>query len=225
MIRDGSNCSQLTSLHGYAATARWSPDGRYIAFEAITKDFWEVYLLEYPGGTPRVLQTFPGANNGVPRWSRDGQWIYFYSAHEKGTYQLWKIPFKGGTPTRVGTGEGGIYVAESPDRRFLYYAKWGEPGLWRMPVDGGQETRVLEHTPTWYWAVASTGIYFLDDAFDPHGRLEFFDFATRSTTPIFAIEKRAPEFGGLTLSPDGKSLLFGQNETDESYIMLVKNFR
>jgi len=222
---DGSNCSQLTSLRGDAATPRWSPDGRYIAFEAITKDFWEVYLLEYPGGTPRVLQTFPGANNGVPRWSRDGQWIYFYSAHEKGTYQLWKIPFKGGTPTRVGTGEGGIYVAESPDRRFLYYAKWGEPGLWRMPVDGGQETRVLEHTPTWYWAVASTGIYFLDDAFDPYGRLEFFDFATRSTTPIFAIEKRAPEFGGLTLSPDGKSLLFGQNETDESYIMLVKNFR
>ena len=78
---DGSNCLQLTSLHGNAATARWSPDGHYIAFEAITKAFWEVYLLEYPGGVPRVLTTFPGANNGVPRWSRDGQWIYFYSSH------------------------------------------------------------------------------------------------------------------------------------------------
>ena len=27
------NCTQLTSLHGTAGTAHWSPDGRYIAFE------------------------------------------------------------------------------------------------------------------------------------------------------------------------------------------------
>ena len=26
--------------------------------------------------------------------SRDGQWIYFYSGRDKGTYQLWKAPFK-----------------------------------------------------------------------------------------------------------------------------------
>ena len=223
---DGSNCSQLTSLHGDAATARWSPDGHYVAFEAITEGFWEVYLLEYPGGTPRILPTFPGANNGVPHWSRDGQWIYFYSAHEKGTYQLWKIPFKGGTPIRVKTGEGGIYVDESPDRHFLYYAKWSEPGLWRMPVDGGQETRVLELAGShWYWTLAPGGIYFLDYNFKPNGRIEFFDFASRSITPIFALEKPSSEFGGLTLSPDGKALLFGQNESDESYIILVKNFR
>jgi Tol biopolymer transport system component len=223
--RDGSNSSQLTSLHGFAGTARWSPDGRYIAFEAITNGYWEVYLLEYPGGTPRILPTFPGTNNGVPRWSRDGQWIYFYSDHEKGVYQLWRVPSKGGTPIRVRTGDGGIYVTESPDRHFLYYSKWGQLGLWRMPLDGGQETRVLEHTDTWEWTLAPSGIYFLDDTFNPYGRIEFFDFATRSTTPIFSFEKPVPYFGGLTLSPDGKSLLFGQSEVDEFYLMLVKNFR
>jgi Tol biopolymer transport system component len=222
---DGSICSQLTSLHGSVATARWSPDGHYIAFEAITKGFWEVYLVEYPGGTPRVLPTFPGANNGVPRWSRDGQWIYFYSTHEKGAYQLWKTPFNGGTPIRVRTGDGGIYVSESPDRRFLYYSKWGEPGVWRMPLEGGQETRVLEHTGDWDWTLVPDGIYFLDYNFIPYRRIEFFDFATRSTTPIFAVKKPVPLFGALTLSPDDKSLLFGQNEIDESYLMLVKNFR
>ena len=182
--------------------------------------------MEYPGGTPRVLPTFPGANNGVPRWSRDGQWIYFYSSHEKGSYQLWKIPFKGGTPIRVRTGEGGIYVNESPDRHFLYYVKWGKPGLWRMPVDGGQETRVLEQSGGhWYWTLAPGGIYFLEYNFNPYGRIDFFDFATRSITSILALEKPISTFGGLALSPDGKSLLFGQNEVDESYIMLVKNFR
>ena len=62
--------------------------------------------MEYPGGTPRVLTTLPRRNNGVPRWSRDGQWIYFYSSPEKGSYQLWKIPFNGGNPKPVETGEG-----------------------------------------------------------------------------------------------------------------------
>jgi len=83
----------------------------------------------------------------------------------------------------------------------------------------------LENIATWYWTLAPTGIYFLNFTFEPYGRLEFFDFATRSTTPIFALEKPVSQFGGLILSPDGKSLLFGQNEIDEAYIMLVKNFR
>jgi len=222
---DGSNCSQLSSLHGMANTARWSPDGHYIAFEAITKDFYDVYLLEYPGGTPHVLQTFPGANNGIPRWSRDGQWIYFYSDHEKGNYQLWKIPSKGGTPIRVRTSDGGIYVAESLDRHVLYYSKWGYQGVWRMPLEGGQETRILEHTGFWDWTLTASGIYFIDFTVKPYGRIEFFDFASRSSTPIFAIGRPLSLFGGLTLSPDRKSLVFGQNELDESYIMLVKNFR
>jgi len=223
---DGSNCSQLTSLHSSAATARWSPDGHYIAFESLTKGLWQVYVVEYPGGTPRVLTTLPRRNNGVPRWSRDGQWIYFYSSPEKGSYQLWKIPFDGGNPKPVETGEGGIYVNESTDGHFLYYAKWGKPGLWRMPVDGGQETRVIEHIGGyWYWTLAPGGIYFLDHISNAQNRIEFFAFATRSITPIFNLERPVSDFGGMALSPDGKTLLFGQNEIDESYLMLVKNFR
>lgn len=64
-----------------------------------------------------------------------------------------------------------------------------------------------------------------DELFDYTGRIDFFDFATRSITPILALEKPISPFGGLALSPDSKSLLFGQNEVDESYIMLVQNFR
>jgi eukaryotic-like serine/threonine-protein kinase len=221
---DGSNCSQLTSLHGDAATPRWSPDGRYIVFEATTNGLWEVYLLKYPGGTPQELPTFPGANNGVPRWSRDGQWIYFYSTHEEGNYQLWKIAFNGGTPIRVKTGDGGIYVNESSDRRFLYYSKWEVDGVWRMPLEGGQESQVLPNVHHWDWALAHDGIYFVNSSANPYGRIEFFDFVTRTTTPIFTLDRPSPHFASLTLSPDSKSLLFGQNEIDEADVMLVKNF-
>jgi len=59
----------------------------------------------------------------------------------------------------------------------------------------------------------------------PYGRIEFLDFATRRTTPIFSLEKPPSHFGGLAISKDGRSLLYGQRELDDSYIMLVKNFR
>ncbi len=73
--------------------------------------------------------------------------------------------------------------------------------------------------------LAPSGIYFLDLTFKPFGRIEFCDFSTRSITPIFTVEKPVPHFDGLTLSPDAESLLFGQSEVDEFYLMLVKNFR
>jgi Tol biopolymer transport system component len=58
------------------------------------QDYYEVYVIEVPDGTPHVLTTFPEVNNGAPNWSCDGQWIYFYSGRDKGTYQLWKAPLK-----------------------------------------------------------------------------------------------------------------------------------
>ena len=222
---NGSDCAQLTSLHGTAGTARWSPDGHSIAFEFQSQPYYEVYVVEVPGGRPRLVPTFPGADNGAPNWSRDGQWIYFYSNHERGPFQLWKVPFKGGSPVKV-TRNGGVYAIESDDGRFLYYSKLEQPGIWKMPLDGGEETRVLDQPGPWFnWALARTGIYFLNESAKPNGRIEFFDFASRKTTPIFSLEKAASAFGGLAVSPDGRSLLYGQIEVDDSSIMWVKNFR
>jgi hypothetical protein len=75
------------------------------------------------------------------------------------------------------------------------------------------------------WTLAPGGIYLVNQNVPPNGRIEYFDFATGRSTPILNLEKASPLFGGLTLSPDGKSLLYGQSELDESYVMLVKNFR
>jgi eukaryotic-like serine/threonine-protein kinase len=226
---DGSNCAQLTSLHATCGTARWSPDGRYIAFESKAQHYFNIYVAEVPGGRTRLVSTFSGADNGAPNWSRDGQWIYFYSTHERGPFQLWKVPLKGGPPVQV-TRNGGVYATESDDGRFLYYSKLERPGVWRMPLDGGGESRILDQPPilAWFdWVVGRAGIYFLNANTKPNARIEFFDFATNETTPILRLEKPATTFAyaGLAIAPDGRSLLYSQNELDDSYIMLVKNFR
>ena len=223
---DGSNCAQVTSFQRETGTARWSPDGHFLVFESQAHGREDVYVTEVPGGPPRLVPTFPGANNGAPNWSRDGQWIYFYSDHQGLPYQLWKVPFKGGSPVQV-TKNGGVYAIESEDRRFLYYSKFTQPGVWKMPLNGGDETLVLDQPPGDHWcdwAPTRDGIYFLKE--EPHnGKIYFFDFATEKAIPILALEKPAPLYGGLALSPDGKSLLFSQQDFWDFHIMLVKNFR
>ncbi len=222
---DGSNCSQLTALHGQTGTARWSPNGRYISFESIAQDYYQVGVVEVPDGTPHMLTTFPGVNNGAPNWSRDGESIYFYSSHDPGAYQLWKMPFNGGSPVRVTT-RGGVHGIESMDGRFLFYSKFRECGIWKKSLDNSEESRLPINVCHWYdWDVTRDGIYFENLDFPPNGRIEYFDFAHGHSTPIQALDKPVSPYGGLAVSPDGKSLLFGQNELNESYIMVMKNFR
>ncbi len=222
---DGSNCSQLTSLHGTAGAVTWSPDGRQIAFEFRPKQHSEVYVAEVGGGAPRLLETFPGSDNGGPNWSRDGKWIYFYSNHG-GSFQIWKMQLNGGSPLQVTT-KGGLVGAESSDGRFLYFAKAEVPGLWKMPLHGGQETRIFDQPfvpfSWWDWGLTEKGIYFTNFQTSPAATVAFFEFATNKIFPIWALTNRP--FVGLSVSADGKSILYAQNEYSQSDIMLVKNFR
>ena len=63
------------------------------------------------------------------------------------------------------TRQGGGEVFESVDGKFIYYSKdrIGLPGIWRAPVEGGEETLVLELEKMGQrrdWAIAEKGIYF-----------------------------------------------------------------
>jgi Tol biopolymer transport system component/DNA-binding winged helix-turn-helix (wHTH) protein len=222
---NGRNCAQLTSLHGTAGTARWSPDGRYIAFEFHPGERAEIYLLDVETQVARLVSTIPGADNLAPSWSRDGRWLYFSSRRGSGPFQIWKTSLTRGQPIQV-TMAGGIAAAESGDRRFLYYSKYESDGVWRMPLAGGAEVRVLDQpagTEWFNWGLASRGIYFLNTAKAPRTTIEFFEFATHRITPISSFDK--PWGWGFAVSPDGNSLLYVQSEFEESNIMVVKNFR
>jgi Tol biopolymer transport system component len=222
---DGTNCDQLTSLHGTAGRARWSPDGHYIAFEFHPTERGEIYMVEVPAGVPRLLPTIPGADNLSPSWSRDGKWLYFASKRGAEAFQIWKMPVQGGAAVRL-TKNGGISPVESSDGRSLYYCKYEHGGVWRMPVQGGEETDVLSDVDGggWPdWGVTSKGIYFVRFGKFPHVSINFFEFATGKTFPIITLEKK-PGWG-LSISNDGKSIVYIQNEFAESNIMLVKNFR
>ena len=224
---DGSNPRQLTSMGAAAASPRWSPDGATILFHSRLKGSADLYVVGAQGGSPRPLTDQPSAE-GEARWSRDGRWIYFAS-DRTGRSEVWRIPAGGGEATQV-TRNGGECAFESPDGRWLYYSKDNGPriDLWKAPVAGGAETRVLENLSYGYdYAVTNRGVYFVRagpaniwPAADT--ALEYLDFATGKIKLL--VPKILGWSLGLTLSPDGRSLLYSQTDAFGADLILVENF-
>jgi Tol biopolymer transport system component/DNA-binding winged helix-turn-helix (wHTH) protein len=221
---DGSRATQVTHFDGpLAGTPRWSPDGREIAFDCDAGGSADIYVVAAEGGQPRRLTT-DRSTESAPSWSRDGRWIYFASDRTR-TWQVWKIPAEGGKAVQV-TEKGGFAAFESYDGKTLYYAK-GQlaPGLWKKPVEGGEETLVLNQllSGLWgYWGLTRRGIFFYDAG---TGAIEFYSFATRKISRV-ATPEQGPyfEYPGFSISPDGRWILYTQVDTSSSNIMLVENF-
>jgi dipeptidyl aminopeptidase/acylaminoacyl peptidase len=224
---DGSNLVRVTSLGAEAGTPRWSPDGGQIAFDfCAEREDRDIYVVRAEGGAPRRLTTDP-AEEVVPSWSRDGQWIYF-AANHNGDWQVWKIPAAGGETLQV-TKQGGFLAFESPDGKFVYYAKGLTlPGLWRVPVAGGEETPVLDRLQVGHWgnwAVVEEGIYFLNPEAKDGAAIEFFSFATRRVTKVAGLGNVSLFPHGFAVSPDRRWILYPLWEQSGSDIMFVENFR
>jgi Tol biopolymer transport system component/predicted Ser/Thr protein kinase len=217
---DGSNAQRLTSLIGHCGHPQWSPDGERIAFSSLQKRRWEFYVISANGGKPKQLAS-SSANEGGPRWSRDGKWIYFQS-DRSGENQVWKMPVGGGKARRLTT-KGGQWPLESPDGQWVYYSH-GNSSLWKVPRDGGEETQVLESVDRKAFAIVKEGVYFIPKPDAAGGySIQFFNFATKRIRSISTIESTIGS--DLSVSPDGRWILYSQIDREGSDLMLVENFR
>jgi eukaryotic-like serine/threonine-protein kinase len=221
---EGGQLRQLTNLGGpLVGTPRWSPDGRQIVFDSRSEGNADIYAISVDGGAPRRLTT-EAAEDVVPSWSRDGRWIYFCS-NRGGERQVYKMPAAGGQALQLTT-QGGFEGFESPDGQFFYFTKnTYDSTLWRISVTGGQETLAFNSDRKIYrrgWALANQDIYFASS----ESVIEFFNLATGKITPVATTEKRLARWiPSLTVSPDGKHMLYTQIDQQGGDLMLMENFR
>jgi hypothetical protein len=145
---------------------------------------------------------------------------------------VWKKPATGGSAVQV-TRHGGEKPFESPDGRFLYYAKptntpCGPDGcasIWKVPVGGDEEQQIVKSVSCggMNFAIGERGVYFNPD--DDPPTVQFLNFATNHIEKIANLGEKGPACG-FSLSPDGRWLIYASYErTAGSDLMLVENFR
>src|SRR5258705_9498457 len=107
----------------------WSPDGRYIAFLRSTGEAKGYYLVPALGGAERKLtdaygREQRGVMNQAVAWSPDGAELVFSSEQgDASRPTLWRIPAAGGTPARLGLGEGVYDLSISSQGNLLAFAQ------------------------------------------------------------------------------------------------------
>jgi Tol biopolymer transport system component len=223
---EGHDCAQLTSLAGsLPGSPRWSPDSRSVVFDCPKAGNSDIYVISVDGGLPRQLTT-ESSTDVRPSWSRDGRWIYFGS-NRSGDWQIWKAPAEGGRAVQVTKNKGAKEGFESLDGKFLYYAKLSVPGIWRIPLEGGEETRILKEGNVSLWTLSQQGISFFDLVHAAGPAVKFYSFATRQITLLRQLSKdvKVPRSDtSLSSSADGQWILYTQLDQAGSDLILVENF-
>src|SRR2546425_39551 len=226
----GGVARKLTNHDGFEMFARFSPDGKWLAFTGQYDGNTEVYVMPAEGGTPKRL-TFTatlarddvsdrmGPNNIVMGW-KDNEHIIFRSRMiEPNDFigQLFLVSVKGGLPQQIPLPRGG-FCSYSPDGKKLAYNRvFREFRTWKR-YRGGMaddvwihdfETKKTENItnnpacdtfPMW----KGDKIYFLSDR-DKNTRfnLHVYDLnakETRQLTTFADFDVKFPSLGGNAIA-------------------------
>jgi hypothetical protein len=114
------------------------------------------------------------------------------------------------------TQSGGYQPFESPDGRFLYFSRSpSDYEVWRVPVEGGEETPVVPGVNTIAWAVAPNGFYFVEYREASTVPAKWFLRLLRpdAPAPVDVMEVLSPWWAsGLDIAPDGTWFAYTRND-------------
>lgn len=134
---DGGSARRITSDPGEERYAKFSPDGKWIAFTGSYDGGVDVYVMPAEGGVPKRLTYHPHRDN-VLGWFPDGKRILFRSARAlpfQGE-EIYSVSVDGGDVERLPVDRAGL-TALSPDGSMIAYNRLSrETATWKRHQGG-----------------------------------------------------------------------------------------
>ncbi len=141
----GGVARKLTNHEGFEMFARFSPDGKHLAFTGQYDGNTEVYLMPAGGGVPeRLTHTATlgrddvsdrmGPNNIVMAWKNDGKSIVFRSrmrSFNSFNGQLYSVPKSGGLADELPLPRAGFCSFSPDDSKLAYNRVFREFRTWK----------------------------------------------------------------------------------------------
>ncbi|HTQ58128.1 MAG TPA: S41 family peptidase [Bryobacteraceae bacterium] len=149
----GGTATRLTAHPGVEVFAKYSPDGKWIAFTGQYDGDEQVYVMPADGGEPRQLTFYPahgplpprwGYDNQVYGWSNDGHYIIYRSLRDARTLavsRLYRVPLDGGPsePLPMPVSGAGSY---SPGGNRMVYSPQARDFRTEKRYSGGQANQL-----------------------------------------------------------------------------------
>jgi len=214
----------------YYLYPRWSPDGRWIAFQRGDSIRFDVFIVPAAGGTPRQLTHDNNMMSGFA-WLPDSTGIV-YSSSRGGTMPylptlgLWQVTLRDGSVRRVTSGEASYLGPDISESGAILVSRMNlQTDIWKFPVDGPpaenvrRGVRVTRQTGQVLTPTADPSdreVAFLSDS---GGHANLWIVNTESGELRQITHERDPNVAmGLPLwSPDGRAIAFISSRGNQGF--------
>ncbi|HKI79074.1 MAG TPA: S41 family peptidase [Ignavibacteriaceae bacterium] len=136
---DGTDAKRVTTFPGDEFSARFSPDGQWIAFTGEYDGGSNVYVMSSDGGVPLRITYNPGGAQSIG-WTPDGKRVIFRSYWQNVNGRdpdLYFVDKNGSAPERFPIDRGRL-CSFSPDGNKIVYQRKGDEEYQRKRYKGGQ---------------------------------------------------------------------------------------
>lgn len=138
---EGGMAIRLTVHPAHDVRPRFSPDGKWIAFNSNREGNYDIYLMPAIGGKPKRL-TFHSADDLLGDWSPDGKWLVFYSNRDHRFSQIYLLDVETGYVRRLTNDETNLHSPTfSPDGQFIAFCRGGT-SWWRKGYKGSANSEI-----------------------------------------------------------------------------------